>query len=372
MAAATRGCVTWSLSNLNRKFLHKNNLKTLKNTTYCTRAALVEKHNLKRRNNTVKNYKYITEKGVAERVAKVFDVEGKLVIETSPGPGLLSRELVKCGARKVIGLEPEKRFLSSLQEIRNEVGERVFEPLFADFAKIDPHLVPDQNTTKPRVCREPAIASKELFKDFEPVSWHSDEIPVKFVGIEGGKTIASTTKVLISYLARIPTRESIFEMGRCELAFFYTQDRLERLLARPGSRYYNRLSIMTALFCDVNVLHREPCSSFDPFFRKDSRSDLHLVSIVPKKDIEVSIPADSLPFIGYFIRILMIKPKQPLVTALEGISPGCHDIVRRLGWPNDIRACDLTPEEYGHLINEFFHWDADSPLDFFYSMGQRF
>jgi 16S rRNA A1518/A1519 N6-dimethyltransferase RsmA/KsgA/DIM1 with predicted DNA glycosylase/AP lyase activity len=333
---------------------------------------LVEKYNLRRRGNTVKNYKYFTDKTVAERVANILDVEGKLIIEASPGPGLLTRELVKCGAKKVIGLEPEKKFLPELLKVQNEIGNGAFVPLYADFAKVDPHLVPDHNITKPRICREPAIASKDLFKNVDAEDWQSDNIPVKFVGIEGGKTTASTTKVLISYLARIPTRESIFEIGRCELAFFYTQDRLERLLARPGSKYYNRLSIMAALLCDINILHNEPCSSFDPFFRKDSKSDLHLVSMIPKKENDISIPENSLPFIGYFIRILMIKPTQPLAMALGGISPGCHDIVRRLGWASDIRSCDLTPEQYGILINEFFHWEENSQLDLFYSIGQRF
>lgn len=232
MAASTWRCVTWT--KLYSKSIQQSNKTAVK--YYCTRAELVEKYNLRRRSNTVKNYKYITDPKIASNIASKFDVRGKIVVEASPGPGLLTKELIKLSPRKIIGLEPEKKFIPRLKELESEVGNDVFEARFADFAKIDPHLVPDGKTSKTRVCKEPAISSKDLFRQFEPVSWQSQQSPVIFVGIEGGQTVASTTKVLISYLARIPTRESVFEMGRCELVFFYTEDRLERLLARPGSR----------------------------------------------------------------------------------------------------------------------------------------
>jgi len=67
----------------------------------------------------------------------------------------------------------------------------------------------------------------------------------------------------------------------------------------------------------------------------------------------------------------MIKPKQRLTTALEGISPGAHEIVHHLQWDCDVRACDLTPEQFRLLVNEFFQWGGNSHLDFFYSMGRR-
>lgn len=232
MAANTCRCAI--LTKVNLKSLQRSNKTALKR--YCTRAELVEKYNLRRRSNTVKNYKYITDSKVASNIASKLDVRGKIVVETSPGPGLLTKELLKLRPTKIIGLEPEKKFLPRLKEFEIKIGSNIFEARFADFAKIDPHLVPDGKASKSRVCKEPAISSKDLFRGFEPVSWDSPQSPVIFVGIEGGQTVASTTKVLISYLARIPTRESVFEMGRCELAFFYTEDRLERLLARPGSR----------------------------------------------------------------------------------------------------------------------------------------
>ncbi|EDO34644.1 predicted protein [Nematostella vectensis] len=337
---------------------------------YFSRATLIEKYNLKPRSYTVKNYKYITDRDLAERVAKVLNVQGHCVIEASPGPGMLTRAMIDSGAKQVIGLEPDKIFMEDLRSLQSETNGK-FTPLFGDFGKIDPHLVHDESDTKARICRAPAIASKDLFKGISPVEWESDETPVKFVGIEGGKTLASTTKILMSYLARVPGKESIFKIGRCELLFFYTHDRAERLLAQPGTKYYNRLSIMASLFCDVNVIHREPCQMFDPYFRKDGKKELQLISIVPKKRLDFSIPEDCLHLVGYFIRILMIKPKQSLATSLDGISPGSHVILDNLGLPHDTRASDLVPKMYGRLLEQFFQWNERS-LEFFYSMSSRY
>lgn len=330
-----------------------------------TRAALVEKYNLKAKNFSSKKCRYIVDPDLAERVTKKLGIDkNTLVVEANPGPGVLSQALLNSGARRVLALEPDKRFHVALKEIQDNVGVTRFTFHRADFGKIDPHL--SLTGLDEGKCIPPAIPSSELFKGVEPIPWESENLVARFVGIESGKQAAALPKILLGCLAQIAARESIFSWGRCELSFFYTQQRAEKVSANRGSRYYNRLSVLVSLLCDVRILHSEPCVMFDPNFNKEREQYLHMISLVPKRDPGLHVTRDELTCISHFVRLLMVKPRHPLAKVIDGIIPGSHVVLDELGWPHDTCVADLTPQDIGKLISGFFQWEGKS-LDFFYN-----
>lgn len=331
---------------------------------YSTSSHPVTKHDISLFRRLKRNYKYILDENLAARIAQSLgSLQNDILISTNPGTGVLTRALFEAGATHVIGLEPERRFHPSLWEIQRELFEgKRFDVIHGDFSKIDPHILKDD------ICTPPAIASEDVLRFVNPQPWESDNLAARFVGIEAAVNQSVLHRVLIRHLGSMAGRNGIFHKGRCELAFFYAEDRAEKLTAQYGSKYYNRQSIMVEMFCDVKVLLREPCSTFYPVHGKEKLKYLTLVSIVPKKKPAVNISSEDLHYLNYFIRLLLVKPKSKVVNTLENICPGSHVICDQLHFPHGVKVGELCTEDIGKLASAFFHWEGRS-LNFFYDVG---
>ena len=331
---------------------------------FSTKSHLVTKYNLAFQK---KNYKYVLEEKLAFRIAQSLGrLEDDVIIETNPGPGVLTKALFEVGATHVIGLEPERKFHPALWDIQAEnSAKRRFDLLHGDFSKIDPHEGSDRAGA---FCSPPAISSEDVLSTVESKPWTSDQLAARFVGIESATNPTVLPRVLIGQLSKMVAGKGIFHKGRCELAFFYAEDRAQKLTAEYGSKYFNRISIMVSLFCDVKVLLHEPCSNFYPVRGKERNRFLNLVSLVPKKIPAVDISSDNIHYLNYFIRLLLVKPQRRVIEAIESISPGSHVLLDELQWPYDTTARDLRPEDIGKLASAFFKWEGKS-LNFYYDSG---
>lgn len=313
-----------------------------------------------------RNYRYILNEDLAARIVRgLHPLRDDTIIATNPGTGVLVEALFKAGASHVIGLEPERKFHPSLVDLKSHLseGER-FEILHGDFSKIDPHLM------KKDVCIPPAISSEDVLRSVKPQPWGSDHLAARFVGIEAAVNPDVVHRNLLRHLGAIAAKNGIFHKGRCELAFFFAEDRAHKITAQFGSKYYNRQSIMLEIFCDINILLREPCSLFYPVQSKEKDCFLTLVSIVPKKQPSVDISREDLEYLNYFIRLLLVKPKSRVLDVMETISPGSHLIFDELEFSDNMTVRDLSTEQIGQLASAFFRWRGRS-LNFFYDVGSH-
>lgn len=336
-------------------------------TWYSTNSHLVTKFDLEMLKHSRKNYKYILDEKLASRVAQSLgSLKDGVLIETNPGPGILTKALFEAGATHIIGLEPERKFHPALWDRKGQTpqGKR-FDLLHGDFSKIDPH---DGVAGKEGYCTPPAISSSDVLSCVESQPWESDNLAARFVGIEAASNATVLPRVLIGQLNQMAARKGIYQKGRCELAFFYAEERAQKITAQFGGKHFSRLSVMVSLFCDVKVLLREPCANFYPVRNKEKQNFFNLVSIVPKKIPIVSISSEDLHHLNYFIRLLLVKPKRKVLDAIESISPGSHAILDQLQWSHETQARDLCPEDIGRLASAFFQWEGKS-LNFFYDAG---
>lgn len=333
---------------------------------YSTSSHLVTKHDISLFRRLRRNYKYILDENLAARITQSLgSLRDDVIIATNPGTGVLTRALFEAGATHVIGLEPERRFHPILWEIQRQLSdEKRFDVIHGDFSKIDPHILTGD------ICTPPAIASEDILSFVKPQPWQSDNLAARFVGIEVAINPSVLHRTMIRHLGSISARNGIFQKGRCELAFFFEEDRAQKITAKFGSKYYNRQSVIVELFCDVKVLLKEPYSLFYPVHGKQKHKYLTLVSIVPKKQPAVNISSEDLHYLNYFIRLLMVKPKSKVVNTIETINPGSSLICDELQLPHDMRVGDLCPEDIGKLASAFFQWESKS-LNFFYDVGSN-
>ena len=152
------------------------------------------------------------------------DLSRGSVIEVGPGPGGLTRALLDQGAVRVIAIETDGRCLNALAEIKATVPGRL-ETIEADALKID-------------------AAS---------------------LGGPPRRVVANlpynlSTALLLRWLTTLADDPSAF----AGFVLMFQREVAERLSARPRSKAYGRLSVITRWLCEVSLLFNVPSRAFTP------------------------------------------------------------------------------------------------------------
>lgn len=164
---------------------------------------------------------FLLDQNLTGRIARAADpLERGTVFEIGPGPGGLTRSLLAAGARQVIAIERDKRFLPALQDLQTAYPGRL-EVVEADALSVDPAAL----GSEPRqiVANLPYNVS---------------------------------TPLLLGWLPQIDSFTSLTLMFQKEVA--------DRLLALPRSKDYGRLSVATQFHCTIKPLFQVPPSAFTP------------------------------------------------------------------------------------------------------------
>lgn len=146
--------------------------------------------------------------------------DGVGVVEVGPGPGGLTRALLATGAREVVAVERDTRFIEALQDVV-EASRGRLRIIEADALDVDPVDL----TPAPR-----AVVAN---------------LPYNVA-----------TPLLIGWLKRVDEYVSLTLMFQKEVA--------DRLVAQPGSKAYGRLSVITQWQAEARVLFNLPAKAFTP------------------------------------------------------------------------------------------------------------
>jgi len=155
-------------------------------------------------------------------------LEGKDVLEIGPGPGGLTRALLATGARRVLAIERDERFLPALAEIDEASGGRLtVEPADA-LAVEEPMLFAQHGLTPP-------------------------------VSIVANLPYNVGTALLVKWLTT-PVWPTWFD----SLTLMFQREVAERLVAAPRTGAYGRLSVLTQWRTKPRILFDVHPSAFVP------------------------------------------------------------------------------------------------------------
>ena len=164
---------------------------------------------------------FLLDLNLTARIARAAgDLEGITVLEVGPGPGGLTRALLATCAEEVVAVERDPRCLAALAELSRAYPGRL-RLIEGDALKIDEaRLVP-----------------------------------------AGTKVVANlpyniATPLMFKWLEHIERFASLTLMFQKEVA--------GRITARPGSKAYGRLSVMTQWLCRTCALFEVPARAFVP------------------------------------------------------------------------------------------------------------
>ena len=203
---------------------------------------VIARHGLKARKALGQNF--LLDLNLTARIARVSGpLAGVTVVEVGPGPGGLTRALLAEGAKRVIAIERDARCLAALDEISAHYPGRL-EAIAGDALEVDP--APHLGRPARIIANLPYNVGTELF-----VRWMTPE-------------------------CWPPWWDSLTVMFQREVA--------ERIVARPGSGAYGRLSVLAQWRARARIAFDVNPGAFTPP-PKVTSSVLHVVPAEPMADV---------------------------------------------------------------------------------------
>lgn len=167
------------------------------------------------------------------------NLSGKNVVEIGPGPGGLTQALLNTDATHIYAIEKDDRFIEALAPLKKAYPDR-FTIIHQDALKADIK----------EICAEPRSIVANL--------------PYNIA-----------TPLLINWLRNIEHIDSMTLMFQKEVA--------ERITAKPRTKAYGRISIISQWLCEVSKRFDIPPQAFTPS-PKVTSTVVHFKSIDDRKD----------------------------------------------------------------------------------------
>ena len=177
---------------------------------------VIATHNLRAERKFGQNF--ILDLNLTQRIARAGgDLSECTVIEIGPGPGGLTRGLLMSGARKVIVIEADARFLPALEDIKAAYPDRL-EIVQGDALQISP----DSLTTEPYriISNLPYNIATPLFTGWLENSWQGDVWAPRFLS----------------------------------MTCMFQKEVAQRIAAAPGTNNYGRLSVLAGWLTQARIL----------------------------------------------------------------------------------------------------------------------
>jgi len=198
---------------------------------------VIHRHGLRAKKSLGQNF--LLDLNLTARIARAAgSLDGVEVVEIGPGPGGLTRALLAAGARRVIAVERDDRAIAALAEIAARYPGRL-----------------------------EIIAGDAL--DFDPRR-HLAHAPARVVA---NLPYNIATALLVSWLTLEP-----WPPWYDRLVLMFQREVAERIVARPGSRSYGRLSVLAGWRAEARILFDVAGSAFVPPPKVTSS----LISLVPR------------------------------------------------------------------------------------------
>lgn len=172
-------------------------------------------------------------------VRQAGNLKDAYVCEVGPGPGGLTRSILKAGAADLLVVEKDTRFIPGLKMLSEAAPGRV-------------RIVHGDILTYRMDRGFPLKISKP---------WEGDPPNLHIIG---NLPFNISTPLLIRWLEDMANRTGPFVYGRTQLTLTFQKEVAERLTASTGSQQRSRLSVMAQCLCTVHSCFTIPGRAFVP------------------------------------------------------------------------------------------------------------
>lgn len=239
--------------------------------------------------------------GKIARAAKKID--GHTVFEIGPGPGGLTRAILKTNAEKLIAIEYDTRAIEALQSLKDASNHRLVlehkDALNTDLLA----LAKDHDAKGPFII----IAN----------------LPYNIA-----------TPLLTGWLEQIHADPDNYS----EMILMFQKEVAQRIVAGPSNKTYGRLSIISQWLCDCKIAFDVPAAAFTPPPKVTSS----IVRMVPKKR---SGPLPDFALMEKLTAAAFGQRRKMIRSSLKDYLPQ----IEQCGLRSDARAEELSVEDFAKL-----------------------
>ena len=255
---------------------------------------VADRHGLRARRSLGQNFLF--DENLLDRIARsAGDLSGATVLEIGPGPGGLTRALLRAGAENVIALEKDRRGMDALRSLVTVADGRLT-----------------------------VIEGDAMKQDLATIA------PGRLI-VVGNLPFNIATELLMRLA------EGSDQIDRMVLMF--QKEVADRILAPPGASGFGRLSVITQWLCDVRRLFDIPAQAFVPPPKVQST----VIQLTPRQ--EPLAPAE-FKDVEAITAAAFGQRRKMLRSALRSLDVDALPLLEAAGIRPDLRAETLSVEEF--------------------------
>ena len=269
---------------------------------------VINRYELRARKSLGQNF--LTDLNLTGKIARsAGKLENSVVYEVGPGPGALTRGLLENGAHKVIAMEMDHRCIAALQDVSGAYNGKL------TVHEGDALIVDEKN-----------IIGSTDGKDIIVVS----NLPYN-VG----------TALLVKWMT-----EKSWKPWFTSLTLMFQKEVGERIIAKPGTKAYGRLSVLCQYRAEAKILFDIPPQAFIPPPKVTSC----IVQITPRDEAQ---DAPNQKTLEKIVSSAFNQRRKMLRSSLKGLGPDPIPILATAEIKETSRAEELSVEDFCHLAVEY-------------------
>ena len=261
---------------------------------------VIAAHNLYAKKSLGQNF--LLDLNLTAKIARLAGVlRGCDVLEVGPGPGGLTRGLLAEGARRVLAIEKDRRYIPALADISAAYPGRL-KVLNADALDLDPveHLT----------------------------------APIRIVA---NLPYNVGTELLVRWLS-----PPVWPPFWISLTLMFQKEVALRIVAKPGGKAYGRLAILAQWRTRARIVMDLPPEAFSP------PPSVHSAAVHMQALPRPLFPADA-KVLTRLVAVAFNQRRKMLRTSLKPLSPNPTDLIRRAGLIETDRGEVLSVEAFCRL-----------------------
>jgi 16S rRNA (adenine1518-N6/adenine1519-N6)-dimethyltransferase len=248
---------------------------------------------------------FLLDFNLTRRIARAAgSLEGATIVEVGPGPGGLTRALLLEGAARVVAIEKDERCLPALAEIANAYPGRL-DIVGADALQVDYAALDLQQSAR----------------------------------IVANLPYSVATPLLVGWLKTEP-----WPPWFDRLVLMFQREVALRIVAKPGSRDYGRLAVLSQWRASPRILLTLSAAAFTPRPKVDSS----VVELVPRAAPQPSCDVAALERVT---AAAFGQRRKMLRSSLRQITPNAEKLLERLGIDPKARAEQLEIGDFCRIAN---------------------
>ncbi|XP_063623203.1 dimethyladenosine transferase 1, mitochondrial [Cydia splendana] len=207
---------------------------------------------------------FLMEPRMIDRIVRAAgNIDNHVVCEVGPGPGGITRSIIRQAPRKVILIEKDPRFIPTLELVADACRNKVdIDIITGDILKTNlAHFIPED----------------------VKVGWDD---PPPALNLIGNLPFSVSTILIVRWLEMISKQEGPWAYGRARMTLTFQKEVAERMAARILDKQRCRLSVMCQNWCNVKYKFDIPGSAFLP----KPEVDVGVVTLTPMKQPIIRLP----------------------------------------------------------------------------------